>query len=143
MNKLLFCLMALLSLTFASCSNKTNIYPVSGKVTYEGHPAAGATVFFYRQGADPLTDPMIMGIVMQDGSFELSCGSLGKGAPAGDYDVVIEWKQRAKPNGRQGRMPDKLNGRYADPRHPLLHAKVEAQATQLSPFDLTAEHDRG
>ena len=38
---------------------------------------------------------MIMGIVMQDGSFELSCGSLGKGAAAGEYDVVIEWKQRS------------------------------------------------
>jgi len=139
MNKLLLWISLLLSLAFASCSNRTNIYPVSGKVTYKGQPAAGATVFFFRQGADPVREPMIMGIVMQDGSFELSCGSLGKGAPAGDYDVAIEWKQRSMPNRKQGRMPDKLNGRYADPRHPLLRAKVEAESNQLSPFDLVAE----
>jgi hypothetical protein len=140
MNKLLFCLPAILSLTCTSCGNRAKIYPVSGSITYQGLPAAGAAVFFYPHGGGLQYGPMIMGVVMPDGSFELSCGSLGKGAPPGEYDVVIEWKQRAAiPNGRQGGMPDKLNGHYADPRHPLLHAKVEADANQLPPFDLTAE----
>jgi hypothetical protein len=138
MSKTLFCLTALLSLAATSCSNSSRIYPVSGKVTYDGHPAAGATVFFYRHEGDPLNDPMIMGIVKQDGFFELACGSLGTGAPAGEYDVVIEWKQRSIPNGKQGSVPDKLKGRYADPRHPVLHARVEAETNNLSPFDLTA-----
>jgi hypothetical protein len=110
---------------------------------YEGHPAAGAAVFFFPRGAGPMYGPMIMGIVMPDGSFELSCGSLGKGAPAGDYDVAVEWKQRSIPRGGTGRTDDKLKGRYADPRHPLLHAKVEAEANQLSSFDLAAESPRG
>jgi hypothetical protein len=104
MIKMLFCLTALLMLACASCSNRATIYPVSGKVTYDSHPAAGAAVFFHRHGGDTLNDPMIMGIVMQDGFFELACGSLGKGAPAGEYDVLIEWKQRTTPNdGRAGR----------------------------------------
>jgi hypothetical protein len=126
------------SLIGASCSHRAEVYPVSGSVIYQGQPAAGATVFVYRKGGDRVRDPMIMGIVMQDGSFELSCGSLGKGAPAGDYDVVIQWKQRvAIPNGRKGGMPDKLNGRYADPLHPLLHATVEAKQNELPPIELT------
>ena len=74
-----------------SCS-RTTIYPVSGKVTYKGSPASGAAVFFFRQGADSVNEPAIMSIVQDDGSFELVCGSLGKGALPGDYDVVIEWK---------------------------------------------------
>lgn len=139
MNKLFLCMLVVPLLIATSCSHRAEIYPVSGSVTYQGQPAAGATVFFYRKGGDPVRDPMIMGIVMQDGSFELSCGSLGRGAPAGEYDVVIQWKQRAPtPNGKRGAMLDRLNGRYADPRHPLLHAKVEADANQLSPFDLAA-----
>lgn len=136
--KTFLCLFAVISpLLFASCGKRAEIYPVSGNVTCEGRPAAGALVFFYRQGADPVSQPMIMGIAMQDGSFELSCGSQGKGAPPGSYDVVIQWKQRGGPNRRLTVMPDKLNGRYADPRHPLLHAKVEAEATQLPPFNLS------
>jgi hypothetical protein len=130
-------LTAALALASASCSNN-NIYPVSGKVIYQGAPAAGATVFFYRQGADPMNEHMIMAIVQEDGSFELVCGSLGKGAPPGQYDVVIEWKQGSgQSKGRPQHGPDKLKGRYADPKHPILHATVEAKSNQLAPFELT------
>src|SRR5450759_5243476 len=76
--KVVFCLTAVLALACASCGNKNNIYPVLGKVTYKGSPAAGATVFFYRQGGDSMNEHLIMGIVQEDGSFELVCGSLGK-----------------------------------------------------------------
>jgi hypothetical protein len=131
--------MAAQALTCASCSGN-NIYPVSGTVTYRGAPAAGAAVFFRRQGGDSMNDHMVMGIVLEDGSFELVCGSLGKGAPAGNYDVLIEWKPVTGPSqGRPQRGPDKLKGRYADPKHPLLHATVEAKATHLAPFELTDE----
>jgi hypothetical protein len=136
--KVVFCLTAVLALTGASCGNKNNTYPVSGKVTYKGSPASGATVFFYRQGADSMNEHMIMGIVQDDGSFELVCGSLGKGAPPGEYDVVIEWKHvSGQSKGRPQHGPDKLKGRYADPKHPLLHATVEAKANNLPPFEVT------
>jgi hypothetical protein len=131
------CLMATLALACASCSNRNNLYPVSGKVTYKGSPASGATVFFHRQGGDAMNDHMIMGIVQEDGSFELVCGSLGKGAPPGEYGVLIEWKRVAGQNkGRPQHGPDKLMGRYADPKRPLFYATVEAKATTLPLFDL-------
>jgi hypothetical protein len=136
--KVFFYLTAALALTSVSCGNSV-LSPVSGKVTYRGAPATGATVFFQRQGVDPLNEHLIMGLVQEDGSFELVCGSLGKGAPPGEYDVVIEWKPVI--DQRQGRPrhgPDRLKGRYADPKHPLLHAVVKAEATTLPPFELTA-----
>jgi hypothetical protein len=52
--------------------------------------------------------------------------------------VLIEWKpsyNRGK--GRPQRMLDRLKGRYTDPGRPLLHATVHAEATNLSPFELT------
>jgi hypothetical protein len=128
---------ATLALVCASC-HKNRIYPVSGTVTYKGVPASGATIFFVRQGGDSSNEPAIISVVREDGSFELVCGSRGKGAPAGDYDVLIEWK-RISSQGRPQLGPDKLNGLYADRNRPLLHATVAAKATKLPPFELTDE----
>jgi hypothetical protein len=126
------------ALACASCSNKNNIHPVSGKVTYKGAPAAGAAVFFYRHGGDPMNEHLIMGLVQEDGTFELVCGALGKGAPPGEYDVVIEWKEvLGQGKGRSERGPDKLEGRYADPKHPRIQATIKADRNDLAPFDLT------
>ena len=98
MTKRLFC-SAALALVCISCSN--GLSPVSGKVVYQGQPAAGAAVFFKRQGGDPMNEHMIMGLVQEDGSFTLVCGAQGTGALPGDYDVLIEWKQG--PNRGKGR----------------------------------------
>jgi len=137
MKTILYYTMAVLAVTSASCSNQ-RLYPVSGRVTYKDVPAAGAALFFYRQGADPMTEPVIMGIVQADGSFDVVCGSLGKGGPAGEYDVLIEWKQSSglRTRGRPQLGPDKLRGRYANRSHPLLHATIEARANQLPTFEL-------
>ncbi|HQU43371.1 MAG TPA: hypothetical protein PK867_11210 [Pirellulales bacterium] len=129
---------AALALCGASCrNNEHHIYPVSGKAMYKGAPAAGAAVFFNRQGRD-LKEQLVMGIVKDDGSFELVCGPWGKGAAPGDYDVTVEWRAVvAQQNGNPQRGPDKLNGRYADATHPLLHATVGPKANVLAPFELT------
>jgi hypothetical protein len=127
---------AVLALACVSCGN--GLYPVSGKVTYKGQPAAGAAVFFQRQGSDPQNEHTIMGLVQEDGSFALVCGSQGKGAPPGDYDVFIEWKDaRQRGRGRTQKTADKLQGRYADRRRPLLHATIKPEVNNLPPFELT------
>jgi len=137
MRTIFFCLPAALALTCVSCEG-AKIYPVSGMVTYHGAPATGAAVFFHRQSGHPMNEHTIMGIVQPNGSFEVVCGSLGNGAPLGEYDVLVEWKQVSNQSkGRPQRGPDKLKGRYADPKHPLLHVSVEAKNNDLSPFELT------
>jgi hypothetical protein len=135
MNKRCFCAAALLALACTSCGN--GLYPVSGRVVYKGQPAAGAAVFFQRQGGDPVNEPMIMGLVQDDGSFTLVCGSQGKGAPPGEYDVLIEWKRAVHKAGREQKPPDRLKGRYADPKSPLLQATIKAETNNLPPFELT------
>ena len=137
------CLTAALALACASCGgpkdNHERIYPVSGKLTCNGSPASGAVVVF-RRGKDVQSNrgPEIMGVVAGDGSFEIVSGALGKGAPVGDYDVLVEWTRLTGPGRRRPQTgPDLLQGRFADPRHPLLHAKVEPAENDLPPFELT------
>ena len=140
MKKGLLFTLAGLALTYASCGNRNGLYPVSGHVTYQREPAVGATVFLRRTGGDPLNEPMIMGLVQEDGAFTLVCGSLGNGAPPGQYDVLIEWKRSSnQTRGLTQRVPDKLKGRYADPVHPRLHAVIKAENNCLPPFELMDE----
>jgi hypothetical protein len=138
MNRAVLLLLAVVAFVCTSCGNSIKLYPVSGRVLYKGAPAAGATVFLQRRGTDPLMEQTIMGIVQEDGSFTLVCGPHGSGAPAGEYDVLIEWKPRSN-QGRGLAQPatDRLKGRYADPKHPLWHTVIQAGANDLPPFELT------
>lgn len=130
--------LAVLALTSVCCASNKEIYPVSGKVFYKGVPATGAAVFLQRRGGDSMNEHLMMGIVQEDGSFEIVCGALGKGAPPGDYNVLIEWKSVAgQGKGRSQHGPDRLNGRYADPQKPLLHATVKAENNDLPALELT------
>lgn len=141
MRRLVCVLSVFVLLAGGACSRKSNgLYPVWGEVTHNGAPAAGAAVFFRRKGADSMQEQTVMGIVQEDGSFELVCGSQGPGAPPGEYDVLIEWKQvEDQSRGRPRRGPDKLHGRYADAKNPRLHATVNEEPNELAPFELTDE----
>ena len=138
MRKVSFCVLA--ALTCTSCGQQVKIYHVSGVVTFNGSPASGAVVFFHRQGDgnsanEAIGAPIAIAVVQDDGSFELVSGSSGKGAPPGDYVVLVEWKKES--GQRQRRGPDQLKRRYADPKKPLLYATIEARANNLPPFELT------
>ncbi len=138
MKKLLWPALVVISLACTSCGNSDNLYPVSGTVTYKGKPAAGATVFFHRPSGTSMNDHAIMGNVQDDGSFTLVCGSSIKGVPPGEYDVLIEWKQNLnQAKGLAQRGHDRLQGRYADPQRPRLHAVVRAETNNLDAFELT------
>jgi hypothetical protein len=119
------------------CGSSNNLYPVSGRVLYKSAPATSATVFFYRRGAEAINEQVIMGIVQEDGSFELVCGALGKGAPPGEYDVLIEWKVvSGQSKGRPQHGPDRLKGRYSDPKNPRFRVTIRAERNELAPFSL-------
>jgi hypothetical protein len=137
MQKPLFCTtLATLALACGSCGHSTKLYPVTGKVTVNGTPAAGATVIFQRQSVDLMNEQTVMGSVRENGSFSLVCGPYGEGAPPGDYDVFIEWRHRAE-RAKGPMVTDRLKGHYADRNHPRLHARINPEPTDLPPFDLT------
>jgi hypothetical protein len=150
--------MALLACALASpcagCGESNGLYPVYGKVNFNGEPAAGATVYFHRTGPDPAGGEVSRGEVRSDGSFWLETGDLGSGALPGQYAVLIEWRQgplrtrRAetaksvgKAAAREGKplliADDRLNGRYFDVAHPRVTAEVKAEKNNLPPIALT------
>jgi hypothetical protein len=135
MKKLTRGLAALLTLACSACGH-AQLQPVSGRVTYMGSPAPGATVCLQRRAAE--SEHIIMGTVQPDGTFELTCGSMGKGAPVGEYDVLIVWKAPC-PKGNCGceRLMDKLQGRYADRKSPRFQVAIRAGRNELGPFNLT------
>ncbi len=119
---------------------RVDVYPVSGKVTVKGQPAAGAKVIFYSQNAELQTPgiPIPEGTVAEDGSYRLKSYKDGDGAPAGDYAVTVVWNQvieaAADPESVVER--DRLAGRYASPDQSGLKASVKEVENQLPPFEL-------
>ena len=123
----------------SGCGRSNGLYPVSGKVLYKGAPASGATVSFVPKGAsDGQQADVPLGVVNEDGTFTLA-GPRGEGAAAGEYVVLIEWKEGAgKVKGRSPGLnaPDRLKGRYLNPNRPLLTATVKPGSNDLAPFEL-------
>ena len=139
------------------CGRPDGFFPVSGRVLYKGEPAAGAVVYFHREGPSPAPASTIpFGIVEADGSFCLTCDGEGDGCPPGKYAVLVEWKSKSeipvaqpKPSLVKGKPKvilvnsrstrnnvDRLNGRYFDISKPLIHADVLPQSNSLATFEL-------
>jgi 3',5'-cyclic AMP phosphodiesterase CpdA len=109
--------------------------PVRGRVYYNGKPAAGARVVFYyldtrnnryRAGGDALVD--------EEGGFTLSTYRANDGAPPGDYQVAISWRDRPNPAER-GDGHNKLPAKYANPQTSGLSVGVKAGSNDFL-FDL-------
>jgi hypothetical protein len=145
------------TLGLSGCGHPAGLFPVSGKVLFKGEPAAGAVVYFHREGPPPIPASTIpFGIVDEDGSFSLASDGQGDGCPPGKYAVLVEWKARsetpvAQPNpsrvkGKPKVIPvnsrstrndvDRLRGRYFDISKPLIHADILPQSNSLTPFEL-------
>jgi hypothetical protein len=115
-------------------------------VLYQDKPVAGAVVSFHPRGGDPLKALRPSGVTDAEGVFHLTTGK-DTGAPAGDYDVTVIWPaEPAKPAPGSKKVfststdepspPDRLKGRYADPKTSSLSATVKTGRTQLEPFRL-------
>jgi hypothetical protein len=144
---------ATVSVALSGCGNPPGHFPVSGKVLYKGEPAAGAVVYFHRQGGHAAAGQTIpTGIADDDGTFSLECDGIGSGCPAGNYAVLVEWKDPTgdgvvpvKTKGKtklvkRSRVrvgPDRLKGRYFDLGKPMLNAEVKPESNRLAPFELT------
>jgi hypothetical protein len=111
------------------------LHPVSGKVTLNGAPVAGATVVFTPQG-DP-NGPMPSGVTGDDGRFELTTHPHGKGAPAGEYAVVVtKYPENAR---EQANPKNQLPAKYAAAGTSGLKRAVKAGGGEVEPIDLTGD----
>jgi hypothetical protein len=123
----------------ASCARNQRkpVFPVRGQVLIDGKPAAGATVFFYPVEADPEAVAPY-GVVDAHGSFTLTTYLTFDGAPAGEYVVTVRCPgPPQRPQDEQG--PDRLKGRYQEPKTSTLRATVEKKPNDLPPVQLATK----
>jgi hypothetical protein len=107
-----------------------------------GKPAEGVTVVLHSLDSPDPKPVQPSAVVQVDGSFELRSylvpqRALKEGAPAGKYRVTCTWYPTDLQNylGMEN-LPDKLQGRYADPKSTPLRAEISEGPTQLPPFEL-------
>jgi hypothetical protein len=84
------CLLAVLAVT--GCDEaKFTLAPVHGTVTLDGQPLKQGKVMFapIRSGSDLEAGKPAFGLILPDGSFELSTYSQGDGAVVGDHWVTV------------------------------------------------------
>lgn len=86
-------LLAISFTTFAGCADggMPGLYPVTGKLTYEGEPVDGATISFVGRG----TERPATAISKSDGTYDLFMLD-SRGAMPGNYNVVVT-KMEAPP----------------------------------------------
>jgi hypothetical protein len=130
--------LVLVVLVLAGCSKASDrlpVFPVHGKVLVGGEPATEAFVAFHPDPDNPAPG-WIVGQVDAEGNFALSTYVSGDGAPEGEYTVTITWQTRG---GLMNRFsgPDRLKGRYADPKTSKLRFRVEKKPlNEVPPYEL-------
>jgi hypothetical protein len=151
------------ALSTAGCG-ANGLASVSGSVMYKGQPAKGAAVHFHRQGETPEESVNFpMGLVDDEGHFDLETPERGWGAVPGKYNVLILWpeeppapaKEAAPAATAKGKKSskssissaakhhkdpqsakDRLKYRYFNMSSPLLTADIQPGSNKLEPFEL-------
>src|SRR5437870_3229905 len=132
-------MMLIVSFACTSCSgNKSQpVFPVSGKVYFEGQPATGALVVFHSLGQSELKEAKPRAVVEEDGSFRVTTYAAKDGAPPGDYAISIAWKRKTVKNPRGKGTPRKMATnfpeRYQDPKTSGLVVHIRQEANELPP----------
>jgi hypothetical protein len=130
----------------AGCSDSNPVYPVRGRVTFEGKalPGGGSISFV------PLGDQAgktAGGFIGEDGTYELTTYKEGDGSMPGEFRVVItqvtETEPEATPDGERAPKPgkvvapaDRIPLIYSDYENSPLRATVEKKSPNEFNFDL-------
>jgi hypothetical protein len=110
-------------------------YPVRGHVLYNGQPAEGAQIQIWALGGDSKHAAVCPHATVEtDGSFKMTTYATGDGAPTGAYGVTLRWRLPPAAGKEEG--PDRFQGRYADPRQPVLQVQISAMNNELKTIHL-------
>lgn len=114
---------------------RLGVHPVSGQVTYQGKPAAGAFVVFHAK-ADKDKFPPPTAQVDEQGNFTLGTYAREDGAPAGDYAVTVVLRKPVQKDGEFVPGPNVLPPQYSKPATTKLNIQVAAGANTV-PIKIT------
>jgi hypothetical protein len=113
------------------------VVAVSGKISWYGHPPAGAQVVLHPLARPADSDVAPAGIVQPDGTFQISAYDPGDGAPPGEYVATVEWHRLVSTDdGSGGRGPNVLPAQYASPQTSPLRVTVRDEPTDLAPIEI-------
>jgi hypothetical protein len=133
---LVVCLGAASFLLTACNDGRKPLYPARGKVVdAAGNGVAGASVILHPVDGGPdanLHKPAAN--TNAQGEFVLTTYTMDDGAPAGEYVATVEW--RGAPKGPGDSPPDKLNGKFRDPKTSPYKMTVTKGANDLPPIKL-------
>jgi hypothetical protein len=144
---------AALSLVMAGCGEKARleVYPVSGRVEYQGQGVPKATVIFHS------TQPAVEGerqlrpfaYADDDGNFRLKTYVTDDGAAPGEYKVRIVAAshgsvapskdapvQEASPPAPGPKIPPAITAKYGDAETSGIVVQIKEGENQLPPFQL-------
>jgi hypothetical protein len=140
----------LFALLIPACGGSGDIpmqrtYKVTGQVTLDGNPLAGATVALIPKDASRFQmKERPQGVTDADGKFTISTYESGDGAPEGDYGVAIamntlEADGEDDTNQNPRRRPKlRIPALYQNPEQSGLSATVARKSNELPPFQLVS-----
>lgn len=139
---------ATLALLLSSgCSSDFPVYPVRGKVMFEGKPMVGGGSISLVPLAS-MEGKTAGGEIAPDGTYTLSTYTDGDGSIVGEFRVVINQIVVVEPKGTSSEeetlaaptsaVPeaDRIPAIYSDPQNSPLRAKVEAKSPNEIDFQL-------
>ncbi|HID74375.1 MAG TPA: hypothetical protein EYP56_00055 [Planctomycetaceae bacterium] len=139
---------ALCGLLLCGCGEegkpRKKTYPVTGEVYVDGKPASQLAVRCVSvQGIDKENPTTSSAFTDENGKFEISTYETADGVPEGEYILTFEWGQWNLVSGQYGG-PDKLKGRYKDPKKSTVRFKVEGgKPVDLGRIELSTKGGQG
>jgi hypothetical protein len=126
-------------------SGRVRVYPVKGKISFEGRPMAGGGSISLVPLASQ-AGKTAGGVINEDGTYELMTYKAGDGSMTGEFRVVItQAGEKEPPRTKDGEAPaaatstvaeaDRIPAIYSDSQNSPLKATVEAKAQEIN-FDL-------
>jgi hypothetical protein len=118
--------------------NRKEVYPVRGRVLFNGKPTARALVTFHPVGESGNDAVHPSGEVDAQGNFTLTSYTTGDGAPEGEYQVTVVWWLAAKAPGAGDETYTRnyLPERYGQVRTSPLRVRVVPGENELPVFEL-------
>lgn len=111
------------------------VHPVTGHITFQGQPAAGAFVVFHsKTEKDKFPPPTAQ--ADKQGNFTLGTYSRDDGAPAGEYAVTVVLRKPVEKDGEFEQGPNLLPPQYSKPATTKLNIRV-ADGANTVPLKIT------
>jgi len=133
---------ALVLLAVAACLGKPAAVPVQGEAFCDNQPVAGALIIFHPSAEQGIGALRPTATVDEKGAFTPSSFKPDDGLPEGEYAVTVIWPDSAKTGSLirsgegGGNGPDRLQGRYNDPKNPQLTVRIHKGEVNKLRFDL-------